>query len=157
LLPALPGLHQLSNTKLMAYTKDEIQQKFDAIIQDIEDGNSLRKALAFYSVNAKTFFEWLNDDALKEERGKQYAHACEARADKIFDEILEIADKQGEDVIEVEGQVLTNHNVIARSKLQVDARKWMLGKMMPKKYGERLDINQEVTHKEQPLFLEDTE
>jgi hypothetical protein len=124
----------------MAYTQEEIKQKFEAIIQDIEEGNSLRKALGFYNVNSKTFFEWLNDEEHKDERNKQYAHACEARADKIFDEILEIADKQGEDVIESEGEVHTNHNVIQRSKLMVDTRKWMLSKMMPKKYGDKLDI-----------------
>jgi hypothetical protein len=56
----------------------------------------------------------------------------------LFDEILSIADKQDKDVDEVDGIEVINHNVINRNRLQIDARKWVLGKMNPKKYGERI-------------------
>jgi acyl-CoA thioesterase FadM len=36
-----------------------------------------------------------------------------------------------------------NHSAIARAKLQVDTRKWIMSKMAPKKYGEK--IQQELT------------
>jgi hypothetical protein len=40
----------------------------------------------------------------------------------------------------ITGEEQINHNVIQRNKLQIDARKWMLGKMQPKKYGDKLDV-----------------
>lgn len=55
----------------------------------------------------------------------------------IFEEILTIADSQEGDVIIVDGREVTNHDVIARAKLRVDARRWMIGKMAPKRYGDR--------------------
>lgn len=123
------------------------QVKFDNIISSLEEGHSLRKSLGFENISSRTFYEWINsDDELK----KQYARACEERAEKIFEEILEIADKQGEDVIEVDGEVITNHNVINRARLQVDARKWMLGKMQPKKYGDKLDLDHTTNGKDMP-------
>lgn len=118
----------------MAYTEEQINEKFQIVINDITEGHSLRKALGFQNISSSTFYQWIDNC---EEKQKQYARACEDRADKIFDEILEIADKQDADIVEVDGNIITNHNVIARSRLQVDARKWALSKMNPKKYGEK--------------------
>lgn len=126
----------------MAYTQEEINEKFDLILRDIEEnGLSLRKALCGMNMpSSKTFYEWLESD---EEKRKRYARACEARADIIFEEILDIADKQGEDVIgeDQHGNQIINHNVISRNRLQVETRKWVLSKMNPKKYGDKVDLN----------------
>jgi len=122
---------------MAAYTEEQINDKFEAVINDIEEGNSLRKALGFYNISSATFYQWLDGN---DERKKRYARACEDRADKLFEEILEIADKQDKDVYEVDGVVYTDHNVINRSRLQVDARKWMAAKMNPKKFGDKVDM-----------------
>lgn len=122
----------------MSYSPEEIEKKFDLIIKDIEEhGKSVRQSLEGY-LSSSTFYKWIDED---EEKAKRYARACEARADKIFEEILEIADKQGEDVIGEDeyGNQIINHNVINRNRLQFDARKWVLGKMNPKKYGDKVD------------------
>lgn len=133
-----------------AMTKEQISARFTEIVDDIaEQGWSLRKTLSAHNTSSSDFYEWLEADA---EKKKRYACACEARADKLFDEILEIADKQGEDVVEVDGQVYTNHNVVNRSRLQVDARKWMLEKLNPKKYGNKVE---NTIVMEQPLFGSD--
>lgn len=121
----------------MAYTPEQIEEKFDIIIEDIsENGLSLRRALD--GMSSRTFFEWLDED---KEKQKRYARACEARADRIFEEIIEIADKQDKDVIgeDENGNEIINHNIIARNRLQVDARKWAVSKMNPKKYGDKID------------------
>src|SRR3546814_8525986 len=36
-----------------------------------------------------------------------------------------------------------NGEAIRRSQLRIDARKWMAGKLKPKKYGEKLDLRSE--------------
>lgn len=116
------------------------QEQFDFIIGFIEDGNSLRAALREPNTpSSQTFYIWLQEDA---ERAKRYAYACDERADQMFEEILEIADKQDADVyLDAEGKEVTDHNVIQRSRLQVDTRKWMLAKMNPKKYSEKSQID----------------
>lgn len=85
-----------------------------------------------------TFTKWLEEEG-KEERIDRYLYAREARAAKIFEECLIIADKQGKDVLkDKDGKEYTDHNVINRSRLMIETRKWMLGKMNPTKYGDRI-------------------
>lgn len=114
-------------------------ENFFKVLQLIEfEAISLRKALERLGVNSNAFEKWLDSDELNE---KQYARAREKRADLIFEEMKEIADKQDKDVyIDHEGNERIDHNVIHRNKLQIDTRKWMLAKMQPKKYGDKIDI-----------------
>jgi hypothetical protein len=63
---------------------------------------------------------------------------------------LDIADDSSNDVTEFDlgDGVITqkvNSEVVQRSRLRVDARKWMLGKMNPKKYGERLELDNKLS------------
>jgi hypothetical protein len=78
----------------------------------------------------------------------QYARAREAGYQKLADEMLEIADDSSRDLIEREtrdgGRILTvNHDHIARARLRVDTRKWILSKMLPKIYGDKLQVGGE--------------
>lgn len=99
-------------------------------------------------------FKWL---AIGNEKGAdplysrfvdQYTRAREEQADTIFDECLQIADDATNDYMdkinsegEVVGQTLNTEHV-QRSKLRIDTRKWMAGKMRPKKYGDKLEVEQ---------------
>ena len=58
----------------------------------------------------------------------KYQEAVNIRTENMFDELNEIADNQ--DINEG-----TN-----RSRLRIDTRKWYLSKIMPKKYGDKIDI-----------------
>ena len=117
----------------MAYDKDIF---FPMILSEIEEGNSLRSILSKKDMPSRyTFFEWLKDD---EEKANQYARACEVRAESIFEDILEIADNSSNDTIYTDKGEIPNSEWMQRSRLRVDARKWMLGKMNPKKYGEKI-------------------
>ena len=117
------------------------REQFDNVIEHIEEGNSLRDALRqSESPSSKTFYEWID---LDEDKRKRYARACSKRADEIFEDIIKIADETEDDTIEIteDGVVKTkvDHENIQRAKLRVDARKWMLGKMNPKKYGDKVE------------------
>lgn len=81
-----------------------------------------------------TVFRWL---AQHGEFQEQYARAREAQADYLAEEILDIADDGTNDWMEREGNTLVDHEHISRSKLRVDARKWLMSKLLPKKYGDR--------------------
>jgi hypothetical protein len=129
----------------MAYTPEKIEECFDWIISEIESGKSLISTLNTNGMpSPTTFYKWIDESDQygiitleAKEKMERYARACEVRELLIFDDILKIADKQDKDVEEVEGIVIVNHNVINRSRLQIDARKWILSKMNPKKYGDR--------------------
>lgn len=72
---------------------------------------------------------------------KNYARAREDQADVLAEEILQIADDGLNDTYTDEkGNECTNQDVIARSRLRVDARKWYASKLAPKKYGEKLAV-----------------
>ena len=124
---------------------DFSQEMADQICERIADGESLRCICEDDAMPAKsTVFKWLGQ---KPEFADQYARARETQADALFDEILSIADdgrndwmlkKCGDDERWVE-----NGEGLRRSQLRVDARKWMAGKLRPKKYGEK--ITQEHT------------
>jgi len=85
-----------------------------------------------------TVFKWLS---LHKEFAEQYVRAREVQADHMAEEILEIADDGRNDTyVDDEGNKKTDHDVIARSRLRVDARKWLASKMAPKKYGEKVAV-----------------
>lgn len=78
----------------------------------------------------------------------RYARAREAQADTIFDEILQIADDARNDWMERRGEDdagwVANGEHIQRSRLRIEARKWMAGKLRPKVYGEKLELDGKV-------------
>lgn len=81
---------------------------------------------------------WISED---ETFAEQYAYARDIRADVIFEEILTISDNQSADVYtDEEWNVVLNTNAVQRNRLQVDSRKWILSKMNPKKYGDKLAL-----------------
>ena len=126
----------------MAYSDEEIEKVFEEILEYIEDGKSLRSILKASDMpSSRTFFKWIDDD---KEKVKRYARAMEIRAESIFEDILEIADDGTNDFMTItKGDVEYNvedREVTNRSRLRVDARKFFLSKVLPKKYGDKLDL-----------------
>jgi hypothetical protein len=61
------------------------------------------------------------------------------QADKLFREIIEIADdKSGDYITTSDGKRVVDHENIQRSRLRVDARKWAAARLAPKKYGDQM-------------------
>jgi hypothetical protein len=87
-----------------------------------------------------TVMRWL---AQNEAFRDQYARARESQADHLAEEILQIADDGSNDTYQTENGEAVNHDVIARSRLRVDTRKWLASKLAPKKYGDK--VTQEHT------------
>lgn len=90
-----------------------------------------------------TIFNWLRN---KPEFLDQYEKAKQESTDAMAEDILDIADNGTNDYIEREKEdgsstVVLNSENIQRSRLRVDTRKWLMSKMKPKKYGEKLDVS----------------
>lgn len=93
--------------------------------------------------NAHTVLDWAIDNRYKEFH-QQYARARAIQAELIVEEVFDIADdgtndymtiEKGDNTYNVEDKEVTN-----RSKLRVDTRKWYVSKVLPKKYGDKLDV-----------------
>lgn len=117
------------------------QATADKICERLAKAESLRSICSDADMPCTTTVcKWLSD---RPDFAAQYARAREAQADTIFDEILDIADDATNDFMERkngDGSEAFNSEHVQRSKLRIDARKWMAGKLAPKKYGEKLDI-----------------
>mgnify|MGYP000941996517 CR=1 FL=1 len=119
-----------------------------SMCERIASGESVRSITSDEEMPAMaTFFRWLNE---KPEFKEQYATAKELGAEALFAEIIGIADDGTNDLMEKIGKdggaigYQTNGEVIARSRLRVDTRKWYLSKVLPKVYGDKQTI--ENTH-----------
>jgi hypothetical protein len=118
-----------------------------SICERLVDGESLRRICFDQNMPGKTtVMRWLAKFAKFRD---QYARAREAQADALFDECLEIADDTSRDFKTKETEdgtaiQVVDHEHISRSKLKVETRKWMVGKLAPKKYGEHQQIEHDV-------------
>ncbi|TPJ76872.1 hypothetical protein FJ422_29635 [Mesorhizobium sp. B2-6-3] len=114
------------------------------ICAEIASGRSLRSICQDEDMPAaSTVFLWLSKFPSFSE---QYTRAREAQAEAMAEDILAIADDGTSDYTKkanadgTTGDVLNSEH-IQRSRLRVDSRKWLMAKMSPKKYGEKLDLN----------------
>lgn len=97
------------------------QAKADAICGLIADGKSLRTICKRDDMpDTTTVYQWLRRFP---EFAQQYAGAKQDQADAMADDILDIADDRTLDPQD--------------RRVRIDTRKWLAGKLKPKKYGEK--------------------
>lgn len=102
----------------------------ERICDHIRCGCSLRKAAEKEGISQPTVMNWARDNTVF---SNQYAHACEERLAAFEDKLLDLM----EEGHKVAGRGLIGGNLLNAVKLEIDTLKWMLAKLMPKKYGER--------------------
>jgi hypothetical protein len=90
-----------------------------------------------------TIIDWFLKGEAGDERyvtfARNYASAREAQAERFFEQIIEIADTE---------------EVLERARIRIDARKWVAGKLRPKKYGDR--TTQVLEGGDKPIETKDT-
>jgi hypothetical protein len=131
---------------------DYNQALADTICEAISEGRSLREICREEDMPSKaSIFRWLG---LHKEFSDQYARAREEQAESLADEIVHLADTasnpvmvDGIPLLDSEGNpvLLADTASIAHARLRVDARKWVASKLKPKRYGDKLDIDQNVS------------
>ena len=100
-----------------------------------------------------TLFKWLS---IHPEFTEQYRIAKEETANVFFEDMIDIADleagqpvldKDGELVLDADGKPLMviDSAAVNHARLRVDTRKWVLSRLMPKKYGDRITQDVNVT------------
>jgi hypothetical protein len=115
----------------------------DAICLRLAEGETLRQICRSEGMPPEsTVRQWVIDQA---EFAAQYAKARDLGLDAMADALFEIADDGTNDTnVDEDGNVFTNHDVIARSRLRVDTRKWYLSKLAPKRYGDKTQVDAKV-------------
>lgn len=116
----------------------------DIICNRIAEGQSVREIGRTAGMPAaSTIFRWL---AKYEDFRAKYLEAKDVFAEVLAEEILDIADNANNDWMrrlpedeQSEGWQLNGEH-IARSRIRIDARKWIAGKLKPKKYGDRMTV-----------------
>jgi len=123
------------------YTKKVAEKVCDLVAADPR--NTMRSIAERKGMpTERTLFRWLDKH---EEFRQQYARAKEIQAEHLVEEMLSIADDGSLDV-----ELRTNRqgeeyeaerpDIVSRSKLMLDTRKWLAGKLKPKKYGDKVKM-----------------
>ena len=107
----------------------------------LAEGESLRSICRDDAMPDKaTVMRWAQDNLAFRD---QYTRARDALVEHWAEEIVQISDDGTNDTYEDENGTRANQDVIARSRLRVDTRKWLMARMAPKKYGDK--VTQEHT------------
>ena len=109
------------------------------ICRRLAAGESLRAICRDNAMpSISTVMGWLFDGN-HDKFSEQYARAREAQAEIRADEIVDIADDDTNDfAADKDGKLVANSEHIQRSRLRVDARKWIAAKLLPKRYGDKI-------------------
>lgn len=121
--PSLPAKRTAAEMDDIAY------QVIEAVKQGFSAKSACRKiGIAFESV-------WLR--LTKPPFVQPYQEAFALRAQMWAEELTDISDDTREDR-NADGK--GNMAAVARARLQVDTRKWLLSKLIPKQYGDQLTL-----------------
>ncbi len=111
----------------------------DRICAQIAEAVAQRTVAADIGVSWATMTDWVNSDPTRIE---QYARAREAMAHKFAEDIHSVAGESC--LVEVyKGEEVTvelSAAMVARNRLRVDAMKWSASKLLPKLYGDKIDV-----------------
>lgn len=145
--PIINDLYRDKGGRPTSYT----QELADKICEQLAQGLSMRTISKDDTMPAmSTMFEWLR---IHKEFTEQYARAKQESADAMAEDILDIADDGSNDYMETDGgKEQYNGESVQRSRLRVDTRKWLMAKMKPKVYGDKLDLTNDGSKFESPII-----
>lgn len=126
----------------MARPSEFTKEVADEICERISNGESLRAiCLDEHMPGKSTVFRWLAADQVFQD---QYTRAREAQAETLADEMVDIADDGHNDWMEKnfgeDTRWVENGEAIRRSALRIDTRKWVAARLLPKKYGDKTQL-----------------
>lgn len=118
------------------------------ICRRLSEGETLRQICRDDRLPSEsTVRSWVLDD--REGFSAQYARARDMCMECWADEIMDIADNGTNDWVtrEMKGgrvAIVLNDEAVQRSRLRADSRKWLLSKLKPERYGDKLTLGGEL-------------
>lgn len=119
------------------------QTLWTEMLADIASGAPTRRVIREKGVTGRTFYGTIDANP---ELAERYTRAKQGGLDALADEIIELADESriGKKTKETKDGTFDEYgDMVERSRLQIESRKWLLAKLAPKKYGDK--VQQEVT------------
>jgi hypothetical protein len=109
----------------------------DRVCELMIEGVSLRAICEMSGMPARrSIFYWLQNNG---EFREKYEIARLMQVECWAHEIIEIADDtSGDFVINERGERVIDHEAINRARLKIDARKWLMSKLHPQRFGDRV-------------------
>lgn len=115
------------------------EEIFEKIINRLSFSElGLRKCCEEAGIVPNTFYKYFDG---KPDLLIRYARARELQSEYLFDLQREVAFERSQD-----HTPFTGSNVIQRDKLIVDVIKWQASKLNPKKYGDKIEVDQKTEH-----------
>lgn len=108
----------------------------DRLVEAIGTGTPVRRALEAEKVSPGSFYALLAADTSAAER---YARAKERAIEAIADELRHLQDAEPPKTATQFGMKVDN-GWVQWQKNRVDLLKWLLAKLAPKKYGDRVEL-----------------
>jgi hypothetical protein len=109
----------------------------DRLCTLLAKGTGLRPSCKACGVDSATVLQWATDT--KHPFSERFKNARTIGYLMMAEEILEISDNStGDLTIDQNGHNVVNHENIQRSRLKVDTRKWIVSRMLPHIYGEKV-------------------
>lgn len=111
----------------------------DQICERLAQGETLREICRSEGMpKAPLVLYWVdkNFDGLAE----RYARARDRQMEHWADELMSISDDSKNDYMERNGKLELNTEHVQRSRLRSDNRKWLLSKLKPGKYGDKVSV-----------------
>lgn len=131
----------------------------DVILARLENGESLRKICKAEGFpHESTVRKWARMDP---EFMKKYRAARDLGYETLADELIDICDDATNDWMERNDPENPGYQVnlehIARARLRIDTRKWVLAKMHPQIYGDKQQVDVSGTIKITRVMVDDEE
>ncbi|CAN5706076.1 hypothetical protein BH23GEM1_BH23GEM1_00540 [soil metagenome] len=112
----------------------------EAVCERIAQGELVKDAAPAEGTTAKTVREW----AASDEFGALYARARVAQAHTLAEEIIAVSDA---------ALGMSSEGVNAQ-RLRVDSRKWLASKIAPRTYGDKIEVEGEMTVSGVQVFID---
>lgn len=127
----------------MIYTDKDKERIITEICDKvIEEKISFNEAVKESDISLVSFYKWISKS---DELQTLYKYARDVRSDVLFEQIIEIADTTEEGtIVETDDQGRTKEktgDMTQHRRLKIDSRKWVVSRMSPKKYGDKLDLS----------------
>ena len=121
------------------------QELFDIVCERMSAGESLTQVCSDKNIpRIPGVMRFIDADASGDRRAR-YVRARELMQEYWAGEIKQISDTpvEGEktEISAQFGKKVTRGDMIDHRRLQIDARKWLLSKLAPHKYGDKVDLN----------------
>jgi hypothetical protein len=134
------------------YRKLDIET-IEAVLADVVRGKFVKDALADNFVDPAIWYRLVVKDPMLKE---MYDDACRMRAEAWGDDLLRISQDDSRDLIQSDrlaedGRTVTetkpNNAAVQRDKLNVDSKKWLMGRLYRDRFGDsqKIDLEANVT------------